>query len=84
MFEWLERFGYGAEDRPEARGFAPGLDHLATGKLCQLNNKWVPGSNQEKAKASKGEGWALRCSGPLIPPPLRPPGYSKSVPFLTS
>lgn len=52
VIKWYERLSHDAE------GFESGLGKLATRKLCQLNSKWVPFFEYEKAEAAKGEGRA--------------------------
>ena len=53
MGELFERLSYSAEDHWKlGLELNLGFLHLATGKLCQPSNKWVPVSNPRKDKAA--------------------------------
>ena len=88
MVKWLERLDYGAES-PKGREFRAELCHATTGKLS-LSTQQSMGTFFEfgKAKAAKGERWALpfiSCAQDtveLYPPlPLWLLGYGKPLPL---
>ena len=56
VVEWLKRLDYGAEGRRKV--VSPRLGFVENSH-CQPSSEWK--LRKAKAKAAKGEGWALPC-----------------------